>query len=351
MKTSTIIYALSLSATTVFLAACGGSQPPISATGAMSQSRAIAALAEHAGSWMLPEAHSENLLYVSAYVAYQESDVYVYDYETGKQVGLLTGFDAPNGQCVDKKGDVWIANTNGSSMIEYAHGGSAPIVTLEAAGAPWGCSIDPTTGDLAITTWTYGYGSSSVEVWKDAKRDPRSYSSYGCPEMWSPGYDAHGNLYVECQFGPPPGYVWELPHGGSKLKKISVDRLIGAAGGIMWDGRYLALTVQPNGGPNSTTQIYQAAEKASGDLTVVHRTYLKDTCWLHSDIVMLIQPFIVGKKNTPSNQTQGDVLVGGNHPCKNRFDFWKYPSGGDPTSELKSAPTTVTGQSVSLVVR
>jgi hypothetical protein len=263
---------------------------------------------------------------------------------------LLTGFDSPNGQCVDKEGDVWIANTNGSSVIEYAHGGSAPIATLAADGAPWGCSIDPTTGNLAITTWTYGYGSSNLIVWKGAKRDPRSYSSYGCPEMWSPGYDAHGNLYVECQNGPPPGYVWELPHGGSKLKKVSIDRLIGAAGGIMWDGKYLALTVQPYSLQNAT-QIYQAAEKANGDLTVVHRTYLKDTCWKNSDFVGLIQPFVVGKKNTPSNRTQGEVLVGGNRPCKNRFDFWKYPSGGDPASELKSAPTTVTGQSVSLAVR
>jgi hypothetical protein len=347
MKTSTMIYALSLSASAVFLAACGGSQPPIGAPGAMPQSRAIASRADHSGSWMLPEAHTEDLLYVSAY---QENDVYVDDYKTGKQVGILTGFDMPNGQCVDKEGDVWIANTNGSSVIEYAHGGSAPIATLEAAGAPWGCSIDPTTGNLAITTWTYGYGSSNLIVWKDAKRDPRSYSSYGCPEMWSPGYDAHGNLYVECQNGPPPGYVWELPHGGSKLKKVSIDRLIGAAGGIMWDGKYLALTVQPYSGQDAT-QIYQAAEKASGDLRVVHRTYLKDTCWMHSDFVGLIQPFIVGKKNTPSNRTQGEVLVGGNRPCKNRFDFWTYPSGGDPTSELKSAPTTITGQSVSLVVR
>jgi hypothetical protein len=168
--------------------------------------------------------------------------------------------------------------------------------------------------------------------------------------MWSPGYDPQGNLYVECQNGPPPGYVWELPHGTNELKKVSIDRLIGAAGGIMWDGQYLALTVQPYNGQNAT-QIYQATEKASGDLKVVHRTFLKDTCWDHSDFVGLIQPFIVGKRNTPSNRTQGTVLVGGNRPCKNRFDFWKYPSGGDPTSELKSAPTTITGQSVSFASR
>jgi hypothetical protein len=45
MKTSTMIYALSLSATAVFLAGCGGSQPPIGAPGAMTQSRTIASQA------------------------------------------------------------------------------------------------------------------------------------------------------------------------------------------------------------------------------------------------------------------------------------------------------------------
>ncbi|MGA8574329.1 MAG: choice-of-anchor tandem repeat GloVer-containing protein [Candidatus Cybelea sp.] len=43
MKTSTVIYGLSLSATAVFLAACGGSQPPIGAAGATSQASARAA--------------------------------------------------------------------------------------------------------------------------------------------------------------------------------------------------------------------------------------------------------------------------------------------------------------------
>jgi hypothetical protein len=330
----------------VLLGGCGRSEPAISATNMIPSTSALATHIDSGESWMLPEARSEDLIYASAYT---QNDVYVYDYKTGKQVGLLTGFDVPNGQCVDKKGDVWIANTDGSSVIEYAHGGSAPIATLAADGAPFGCAIDPTTGNLAITTWTYGYGASSLLVWKDARRDPRSYSSYGCPEMWPPGYDSHGNLYIECQNGPPPGYVWELPHGGSKLKKLSVDRLIGAAGSVTWDGRYIALTVQPYSEQNAT-QIYQVAEKSPGHLTVVHRTYLKDTCWQHSDFVGLVQPFIVGKKNTPSNRTQGEVVLGGNRPCKNRFDFWKYPSGGDPTSELKSAPTTTTGQSVSFAV-
>src|SRR5580700_2647739 len=46
------------------LAGCGGSQPPIGAPGAALQSSAIGTQVDHGGSWMAPEAKSEDLLYV-----------------------------------------------------------------------------------------------------------------------------------------------------------------------------------------------------------------------------------------------------------------------------------------------
>jgi len=49
-------YALSSCVAAAMLAACGGSQPPIGAPGAMPQSRAIVTHASRGGSWMLPEA-------------------------------------------------------------------------------------------------------------------------------------------------------------------------------------------------------------------------------------------------------------------------------------------------------
>ena len=47
-------YVLGSFAAAALLSACGGSQPPIGAPGAMPQSRAIATHAERGGSWMLP---------------------------------------------------------------------------------------------------------------------------------------------------------------------------------------------------------------------------------------------------------------------------------------------------------
>ncbi len=83
------------------LAGCGGSQPPIGTPGAVPQAPAIAAHVDAGKSWMLPQAQGKTtLLYVSLGV----HRVGVFDYDTGKRVGTLSGFDDPYGGCVDTEG-------------------------------------------------------------------------------------------------------------------------------------------------------------------------------------------------------------------------------------------------------
>ena len=144
-------YAFSISTTAAMLAGCGGSQPPIGAPDALSQSRAIATHAERGGSWMLPESKSRDLLYVSSA---NNGSVYVYSYPQLKLVGTLS---SPNstatGECVDKMGDVFITTTNeqqSSTIYEYKHGGTQPVAELSEPGSGTGCAIDPKTGNLAV---------------------------------------------------------------------------------------------------------------------------------------------------------------------------------------------------------
>ena len=51
-------------------------------------------------SWMLPEAKSEDLLYVANVYT-----ITVYSYPKGKLVGTLKDFYKPYGECVDKIGE------------------------------------------------------------------------------------------------------------------------------------------------------------------------------------------------------------------------------------------------------
>jgi hypothetical protein len=140
MQPSTLYrYALSLSAAAALLAGCGGSQPPIGASGAMPQLRVGTPHAGHGTSWMLPEAKGVDLLYVSYP---QGPGVYVYSYPKGQEVGEITGFTSgyyPQGLCTDRSGNIFVtavqgASGNASAIYEYAHGGNTISVTPKVRG-------------------------------------------------------------------------------------------------------------------------------------------------------------------------------------------------------------------------
>src|ERR1700691_6238626 len=116
-------YALSACVTVAMLAGCG-SQAPIGAPGATPQRQAVGAYAERGKSWMLPEAKDEDLLYSG------QDPVYVFSYPSGKAVGSLYTGAPTDGMCSDEKGDVFLTGQQGSSLTEYAHGGSQPVAYL-----------------------------------------------------------------------------------------------------------------------------------------------------------------------------------------------------------------------------
>ena len=137
-------YALSSCVAAAMLAGCGGLHPPIGAPGAMPQTPAIAAHADRGGSWMLPEAKSEDLLYASGGCG----GVCVLSYPDGKLVGTLSISGELGGNCSDAAGNVFI--TDDYQVLEYSHGGTSPIATLSVPGTmAQACAIDSVTGNLA----------------------------------------------------------------------------------------------------------------------------------------------------------------------------------------------------------
>jgi hypothetical protein len=144
-------YRLALTATVAVLAGCStGGGPQVVPSGSLARQNVVQSevhvqpfaftvpvAARSAGSatadpdqgtsWMEASAKSGQLLYISDYTA---SNVTVYRYPAGALVGTLTGFDAPQGECVDSSGNVWITNSGTSQLFEYAHGGTSPIATL-----------------------------------------------------------------------------------------------------------------------------------------------------------------------------------------------------------------------------
>jgi hypothetical protein len=227
-------FMLSLGGTLPLLSGCGGSQPPIAAPGAMPQTSAIATHADRGTSWMLSEAKGEDLLYVSN----EQTGVSVFSYPNGQKVGSVSGGSLPIGLCSDSEGNVFIVDREGQ-QIEYAHGGTNPITTLEDTGNdPQGCGVDPNSGDLAVA----GGGpqvSANIAIYPTGSGSPKVYDAGAGVFAWCT-YDSSGNIFASVG-GSNSNYggIVELPKGGSSFMPISIDQRLGAGGAVQWDGNYL----------------------------------------------------------------------------------------------------------------
>jgi hypothetical protein len=283
---------------------------------------------------MLQGARHRPLLYLSPY----SGPVEVFDYKSHRQLGSLTGFQRPEGQCVDAAGDIWITDWLAEAVIEYAHAGIAPMKTLDTSGRPVGCSVDR-SGAVAVATVT-GNGIGDIEVFKGGSPPATIYKSQRCKAVWTPGYDASGNLYFEGKDYYSGVRVCEIPFGAKKSRQVKFDeRITGLGASVMWDGKNLTLV--SIGFEN--TYIYQAVETKTGDLIATGSTTLVDRSCSGTDVP---QVFIVGVKNTPINQQEGKAVLGGNQQCPDDFEAWRYPRGGKSVWSLSLR--YVDGESVSL---
>jgi hypothetical protein len=289
-------YALSIIAAFAF-AGCGSQVAP---TGSAPQSLAPVT---HGKSWMLPEAKHEDLVYVSN----GPNTLRVFSYPEGKPVGVLD-VAHPQASCSDTNGNVYV--TSGSEILEYAHGGTVPINTLniDYDGYVYGCAVDPTTGDVAATV-VYGDLDFYVAIFVGGKGNSQNLRDSGLAEYGTCIYDDAGNLYVmglsrrSYEVG-----LTELPAGDTGFITLSLSETLNE-GGLEWDGQYLDIYSLSKKGPNI---IYQVTISGS-DATIVSSTQL-------SGHVLPGQPWLF----------QGTFAAPGGLRRRRDLVFWNYPAGGKP---------------------
>jgi hypothetical protein len=266
-------------------------------------------------SWMDRSAKTQSLLYVTDSGT---NTVVVYSYPNLKIVGTLTGFTNPQGDCVDKANNVWIANTQASQLIEYAHGGTTPIATLSDPNQyPVGCSFDPTSGNLAVSNFYSTNGPpGSVSIFKKGSGTPTVYTPPNFAVVYYLGYDRKGRLYLD---GIDSGSSFLFASFNRKtFKNITLDHPIGGPGAIQAIGKDMVVGDQTNG----ANAAYRFAIRGSTG-KLMHTTPLTGA----NDIV---QFYILNK-----------ALVGGDfNPNGSTADRFKYPAGGTPTKTASglSAP-------------
>jgi hypothetical protein len=214
-------------------------------------------------SWASPDAtKAKALLYVSN-LGNGTVTFYRYSGGTSTQKGTISGFDFPTPGCTDNKGNVFIPDLELEQITEYAYGSTNPTQVLSDSGyEPFGCSVDPTTGNLAVAN----FGSGSVSVYADANGTPSVLPVSDDALTEYVAYDNTGDLFAAGRNETSGVYILdEASSGTTTFSPVTVSGgTIAFPGQIQWGGSYLLLGDQGEG----ESSVNQATVSA-GTATIV----------------------------------------------------------------------------------
>ena len=108
---------------------------------------------------------------------------------------------------------------------------------------PVDCSVDPITGNLAVSNVETAQGSQgSVSIYTDAKGSPTMYTDPDIAEVYFLGYDNRGNLFLDGVPDTAAGFLFaELRKGAGTFTNITLNQNIETPGGVLWDGTHVAV--------------------------------------------------------------------------------------------------------------
>jgi hypothetical protein len=272
---------------------------------------------------MLPEASTQDLVYVADLGTFYDQGVEVYTYPQGKKVGFLRpDYDIFAGLCTDKQGSVWTLTwaINGQAFYtKYAHGGTQPIASIIASGVPSSCAVDPLTGNLAIANYEdfdVSRSRGDVAVYQAGQGKPADYYDDSLRHYDYCAYDNKGNLFADGN----TNYINELARNSSTLRHIYFNKNI-MPGSLQWNAGSLAVTVV--GGAKGPIRVDQVSVKGSG-AQIIGTTSLRT----YQD---------KGEYLKLGYSIQGKVIAGpGPGPAgpEGKLYFWPYPAGGKAAMQI-----------------
>jgi hypothetical protein len=290
------------------LAGCGGSQSQVAPSGVMPTRLNSTQRQAHQMS-----SSSGDLLYIQT-----GQNIVIVSITAWQIVGSIAGNGNIGDVCSDPyTGDVFVPQND--TVLEYAHGGTTPIATLHAPKgytALRGCSVDPTTQNLAMTSGLPYHGSPAIIVFPGEQDDPMIYRKKKLSTLGATAYDSVGNLYLDVYDGRGKFFIGEIKAGQNQFNLIR-PRAGLVVGKMQWDGTYLVGQVPREQGLGSTVyQLHIVGNRA----TVVNAIRFAKAApisgfWISGGT--LFQGF--GKVPHRKNEALG---------------AWQYPSGGKPYKTL-----------------
>jgi hypothetical protein len=299
-------YTLAAIVIVAVLAGCGGSESSIGARDRIQQTSAMAIHTERGRSWMRPRDSTGDLLYAFS----RSGNIYILTYPGGDPIAEIHISNSTIfGICSNSDGDVFVVaeGATTTTIYEYAHGGTDPIATFDDPGGGIACSVDPTSGNLAVLNWEDPpSGNPGVAIFENASGNPVIYADAYLEDMEAGVYDGEGDL-IAGGFADNVYTFTILPHGGSGFSPFTVNEQIvpcACTNDIQWDGKYLAVTYA-----SSSRHVYLYQILVSGfNGTVAGRGLFR------------------GPGVSPNSWIQGDTIMLPAHHRKT-VAFWQYPKG------------------------
>jgi hypothetical protein len=261
----------------------------------------------------------QDLLYVSG-----GNWVTLLTYPQGRTVGRYVEPFA-SGECADSIGDVYVADGQDGILI-FRRGYLGPPTVLSDPGFyANGCATDPASGALAVTNSAstasqagsvaiYAYGSGTRTLYTIPKFFTYAYCSY----------DDIGNLFVDgTDDASPVAHVKfaELAKGSNAFSDLRLDQKLRSAGGVQWDGKYIAI-----GDPDAAV-LYRLKVNAS------HARAVSSTKF---NSPKPLGQFWIARETSPIGKYRGKVFIS-TICCWSTYagiGYWKYPAGGSPIKTL-----------------
>ena len=288
------------------IAGCGGSP---AMPGALPRSAQSAA---HG-----PSGSYGDLLYVVT-----SNNLVVVDYAHQKVVGTMPGnWEDDSYICSDpNNGNVFVTYRESvPEVLEFAHGSTTPMATLSVPSgytSVFGCSVDPTTDNLAVGAEQGGYAHGAILIYRNGQGYATAYADKQIREFMSPTYDDSGNVYAEAVNDNVQFRFAELPAGKSTFTIIRPAENLPFLNQIQWNNGYLNFVEIP--GAHQPGVLYQA------QVTGKTATIVGSEQMFH-----LASPY-VWIQGSSLYGFDGQVKSHNNRPLAE----WRYPAGGHPASKM-----------------
>ncbi len=254
-------------------------------------------------------------------------DVDIFTMPDMKLKGTITDFNQPQGECSDKHGNIYVADTQATQVEEFSRTGKLLSAYADSYGYPVGCAVNPVNGNLAVANFVGFKGHGQVLIFSSPSSTPTMLTN---PKQYFYsflGYDIHGDLWVDGR-DDTKKYILSDCSGAFACETVSLSGgTIYFPGAVQWDQKEYSWVLfdQRCGNTNAACSYWVSGSGVLGQATNYQNYDGGPLCDMIQGVVAAY-----GKQYTAGSDYENASCDAGN----SSVNRWQYPAGGEPTDYI-----------------